>query len=249
MPLKPTLLGSITQLPMVLSLLLPKVFLAASALKKVPYFFPIGYFVEYFIIVVYNKVNFGEFYCKYNICILHQSDSSYLFQKTQSKSIFHTLVNHPSTLATLCTPALYSIPGEKRTQSLEFDMNKPVLAKYGKIGHTILLYLLSGVLVYLPMGLVCTNVYDFKGDPTNNQNAVEFDGVNPLRDWYIILGAYFGAPFVYCLFHAFYYNVSSQQSIISQFTLGPISLKCQRIIVHHDFHLSEYCQSIRTFAY
>ena len=82
LPLTPGLLGTICQLIMILVLLFPKMAVASMALTSAPYGFPIVYFLEYLIIIVYNKVNFGDFY-------------------------FFS----PSTLATLCTPALYSIPG------------------------------------------------------------------------------------------------------------------------------------------
>ena len=82
LPLTPGLLGTICQLIMILVLLFPKMAVASMALTSAPYGFPIVYFLEYLIIIVYNKVNFGGFY-------------------------FFS----PSTLATLCTPALYSIPG------------------------------------------------------------------------------------------------------------------------------------------
>ena len=82
LPLKPGLIGSIIQPTMIMVLLVPKVAVASMALTSVPYFFPIVYFLEYIIIIIYNKANFGDFF-------------------------FFS----PSTLATLCTPALYSIPG------------------------------------------------------------------------------------------------------------------------------------------
>ena len=91
---------------------------------------------------------------------------------------------------------------------MEFDKNKPLLAKYGKIGHTFVLYLLSGILVYLPMGFIC-HLYLFKDDKTEIKiNEVTFGSLHPLRDWYIILGAYFAAPLVYLIFHFIYYNVN-----------------------------------------
>ena len=82
LPLKPTLIGTITQPLMIMVLLSPKVFLASMAFASMPYCFPIALLLEYLIIVGYNKANFGSF---------HWFSAS--------------------TLATLCTPALYSIPG------------------------------------------------------------------------------------------------------------------------------------------
>ena len=96
LPLKPTLIGSMTQPLMILVLLTPKVFLASMAFTSMPYFFPIALLLEFLIIVVYNKANFGDF---------HWFSAS--------------------TLATLCTPALYSIPG---TDKPSFNPNHELVA-------------------------------------------------------------------------------------------------------------------------
>ena len=86
-------------------------------------------------------------------------------------------------------------------KSLEKDKEKPWLEKYGKFGHTILLYLLTGFL-YLGVWFIMHNIlygYDLLKDP-----MAEAD-----YDWYfyIVLGSYFGAPLVYGVLLYLYYNV------------------------------------------
>jgi len=148
-----------------------------------PYFFPIALLLEFLIIVVYNKANFGDF---------HWFSAS--------------------TLATLCTPALYSIPGDDKdrtgTKSLEADRDKPMLAKYGKFGHTIVLYILIG-LVYV---VGYTIIHQF-ADKNVEALANTFGDYSFDQVFYIVLGSYFAAPLVYGILLYIYYGFGHNYSV------------------------------------
>ena len=83
-----------------------------------------------------------------------------------------------------------------------------MLAKYGKFGHTIVLYNLTG-LVYVIGFILINNFADEKVEALANTfkfNSVEFS----LKEvFYIVLGSYFAAPLVYGILLYIYYGVSN----------------------------------------
>ena len=98
-------------------------------------------------------------------------------------------------------------------KSLEKDKEKPWLEKYGKFGHTILLYLLTGF-IYLGVWFIMHHIfygYDILKDPMIEANY----------DWYfyVVLGSYFGAPLVYGVLLYLYYNVTHISFIFCNFLI------------------------------
>lgn len=79
-----------------------------------------------------------------------------------------------------------------------------MLEKYGKFGHTIVLYILTG-LVYLSGFFLLKEVADEKV----NVLADSFKGFTFDQVFNLVLGSYFGAPLVYGALLYIYYRVSN----------------------------------------
>ena len=87
-------------------------------------------------------------------------------------------------------------------KSLQADRDKPWLEKYGKLGHTLVLYSLTG-LMYLAVFFLLnyTDLFKYKliEDPKFEESFQNYL-------WYT-LGSYFGAPIVYGILLYLYYQV------------------------------------------
>ena len=79
-----------------------------------------------------------------------------------------------------------------------------MLAKYGKFGHTIVLYILIG-LVYV---VGYTIIHQF-ADKNVEALANTFGDYSFDQVFYIVLGSYFAAPLVYGILLYIYYGVSN----------------------------------------
>ena len=79
-----------------------------------------------------------------------------------------------------------------------------MLAKYGKFGHTIVLYILIG-LVYV---VGYTIIHQF-ADKNVEALANTFGDYSFDQVFYIVLGSYFAAPLVYGILSYIYYGVSN----------------------------------------
>ena len=135
LPLTTGIIGFGIQFMAILSLLVPKIFLASISLMLKPHLFPICYFLEYFLIVCYNKLIAGSFRCKQFL-----SNFQYKFKyvyKVSTKKLFNFTVFHEETLVSLCVPAFYHQKPRKQTSGENGKFLKAInwLNKYGFASH------------------------------------------------------------------------------------------------------------------
>merc|ERR1712107_681048 len=170
LPQTPGLIGTCIQMIAILCLLAPKVFLVSTCLIFAPYFFPVCYSLEYLVILVYNKILSGT---------------------CQGLA--------PETLVNLCVPAFFKFGGNSESKFEARNKNKMInlMNKYGFAFHSIVLYLTSGLFIYLPTGLVMRQLFP----ESDTEKGLELS----MLMWYIF-GSYFGGLFLYLGFAYAYYR-------------------------------------------
>ena len=97
-----------------------------------------------------------------------------------------------NTLGSLITSALFKVPSGS-TQRF------PILSKYGKLAHILILYF-APLVLYVPVGLIFHLVL-FR------DYAVTLDSLSNLEQLSMFSGFYCGAPVLYMIFAAIYHKV------------------------------------------
>ena len=116
-----------------------------------------------------------------------------------------TLAFKPSTLSTLCIPALFKSSKSTRKGGRLSNLSNWLNQK-GHISHTTILYLMAICFIYLPMGLILRNVV-FKENPQMNVSLYTLYS----------LGGCFGGLISYWVLIIIYYQVLISKSGVLQY--------------------------------
>ena len=127
-----------------------------------------------------------------------------------------------STFTNVITPALFKMPSSSRSKICNlnqtchscytFTFLGRCIEKFGPIGHAILMYFLSALLIYVPIGILC-HFHLFKA--LNITDGV-FQGL-PKYVWAIII-EYSSASILYIIFAWIYYKVKHIELFLSFIT-------------------------------
>ena len=110
---------------MVFTLLTPKIILSSVALAHAPYWYPLTLIVEFGLILVYNRIFFGNYSCK-----------------------------SLSNLATLITPALFQPPRQTAQDQTKFKLVMTRYVRLGHIATFYFLPFVIYLLAALPLHMI-----------------------------------------------------------------------------------------------